>query len=31
MTMPTAKMVNAGRYFTFKAKVEGLKYVIQIQ
>lgn len=25
MTMPTAKMVNAGRYFTFKAKVEGTK------
>jgi len=25
MTMPTAKLVNAGRYFTFKAKVEGTK------
>lgn len=25
MTMPTAKIVNAGRYFTFKAKVEGTK------
>jgi len=25
MTMPTAKMVNAGRYFTFNAKVEGTK------
>lgn len=25
MTMPTAKLVNAGRYFTFKAKVEGNK------
>jgi len=25
MTMPTAKMVNAGRYFTFKAKIEGTK------
>jgi len=25
MTMPTAKMVNAGRYFTFRAKVEGTK------
>ncbi len=25
MTMPTAKLVNAGRYFTFKARVEGTK------
>ncbi|MCM1053157.1 MAG: hypothetical protein NC483_04205 [Ruminococcus sp.] len=25
MTMPTARIVNAGRYFTFKAKVEGTK------
>ncbi len=25
MTMPTAKLVNAGRYFTFKAKVDGTK------
>ena len=25
MTMPTAKLVNAGRYFTFKASVEGEK------
>ncbi len=25
MTMPTAKLVNAGRYFTFKAAVEGTK------
>lgn len=25
MTMPTAKLVNAGRYFTFKAKIEGTK------
>ena len=25
MTMPTAKLVNAGRYFTFKAAVDGTK------
>lgn len=25
MNMPTAKMVNAGRYFTFRARVEGTK------
>lgn len=26
MTMPTAKLVNAGRYFTFKAAVKGEKF-----
>lgn len=25
MTMPTAKLVNAGRYFTFKAEIDGTK------
>ena len=25
MTMPTAKLVNAGRYFTFKASIDGTK------
>ena len=25
MTMPTAKLVNAGRYFTFSAAVDGTK------
>ncbi len=25
MTMPTAKLVNAGRYFTFRASIEGTK------